>query len=75
MVKNYIKKCNKKFFVTTDLTIILLYTKIRYKKGEQKMAKKPDTGELKKNFQIKVLKENTNMTDKLTELIKKYLLK
>lgn len=45
------------------------------------MAKKPDTitffinGELKKNFQIKVLKENTNMTDKLTELIKKYLLK
>lgn len=45
------------------------------------MAKKPDTitffinSELKKQFQIKVLKENTNMTDKITEMIKKYLLK
>lgn len=45
------------------------------------MAKKLDTitffinGELKKQFQIKVLKENTNMTDKITEMIKKYLLK
>lgn len=45
------------------------------------MAKKLDTitffinSELKKQFQIKVLKENTNMTDKITEMIKKYLLK
>ena len=45
------------------------------------MAKKLDTitffinSELKKQFQIKVLKENSNMTDTITELIKKYLLK
>lgn len=29
--------------------------------------------ELKKKFQIMVLKENTNMTEKLIEMIKEYL--
>lgn len=29
--------------------------------------------ELKKQFQIMVLKENTNMTEKLIEMIKEYL--